>query len=91
MGQYKVRLSPKATAELKHWTKVGDKSTLKKIERIVLELSEHPTLGTGQVERLKGDLSGYWSRRLNKKDRMIYAIDEVDAIVHVLSLQGHYE
>jgi len=45
----------------------------------------------GQVELLKGDLSGYWSRRLNKKDRMIYAIDEVEAIVHVLSLRGHYE
>jgi toxin YoeB len=54
-------------------------------------LAEHPAMGTGQVERLKGDLSGYWSRRLNKKDRMIYKIDDVEAIVHLLSFKGHYE
>jgi len=91
MGEYKIRLSPKAKAELKQWEKIGDKSTLSKIERIILELAEHPAMGTGQVERLKGDLSGYWSRRLNKKDRMIYKIDDVEAIVHLLSFKGHYE
>ena len=91
MGRYRVKFTAKADRDLKEWRKIGDRAVIKKIENIFDELLEHPAMGTGQVELLKGDLSGYWSRRLNKKDRMIYAIDEVEAIVHVLSLRGHYE
>ena len=61
-----------------------------KIEKIFDELYEHPTSGIGKAERLKGDLSGYWSRRLNKKDRMVYKIENSIVTVYVLSLRGHY-
>ncbi len=61
MGKYTVILTPEATDELRIWHKIGDKSTLRKIEKILLELSEHPATGTGtgKAERMKGDLSGY--------------------------------
>ncbi|MEI6758781.1 MAG: Txe/YoeB family addiction module toxin [Chlorobium sp.] len=90
MGKYTVILTPEATEELIIWHKIGDKSTRRKIEKILLELSEHPTMGTGKAERLRGDLSGYWSRRVNKKERIIYKIIDSVVTVQVFSLRGHY-
>jgi toxin YoeB len=89
MGKYTVRLSPVAKKELAYWYKRGEKSLLRKIEKIFAELSEHPTSGTGKPEFLKGDLAGYWSRRINKKDRIVYKIDDSIVIVQVLSVLGH--
>lgn len=46
--------------------------------------------GTGQVEQLKGNLSGLWSRRIDKGSRMIYRIEDERVIVIIVSLKGHY-
>ena len=51
---------------------------------------EHPATGTGQVEALKGNLSGYWSRRINKQFRIIYTIYEDIVTVMVISVKSHY-
>jgi len=48
-----------------------------------------PTAGTGKPEPLKYELSGYWSRRLSPKDRLIYKFD--DQHVHVMAIGGHYD
>lgn len=90
MGRYTVKVTRRADKDLQFWRNRGDKSVRKKIEKIFNELIEHPKAGAGKPEVLKGDLSGYWSRRLNKKDRLIYKIDESVAIVYILSLRGHY-
>lgn len=74
-------------AELK---KSGNKATIAKIERLLLELREHPTTGTGQVEALKDNLSGFWSRRIDKFNRMVYTIDEEIITVFIISAKGHY-
>ena len=64
---------------------------IKKIDKIVKELNEHPHTGTGNPEKLKHDLSGYWSRRLNKKDRLIYEIfEKPERMVVIVSALGHY-
>ncbi|MFP4220413.1 MAG: Txe/YoeB family addiction module toxin [Phormidium sp.] len=47
-----------------------------------------PTQGTGKPERLKHHLSGLWSRRISKKDRLIYSFD--DKYVHIFAIGGHY-
>jgi len=90
MGKYSIVVTRKADKDLKHWRQSGDKSVQRKIEKIFDELRQHPTTGTGKPEQLKGDLSKYWSRRLNKKDRIIYRIDDNVVIVYILSLRGHY-
>ena len=90
MGKYRIIVTQRADKDLKYWLKSGDKSVQKKIDRIFRELQEHPTTGTGKPEQLKGNLSQYWSRRLNKKDRMIYRIDDTVIIVYILSVRGHY-
>lgn len=87
---YQIRLSEQAQQHLKEWKKSGQKKILRKILSLFEELSEHPTTGTGQVEALKGNLSGYWSRRIDKGSRMIYYIEEEIVIVTVISLKGHY-
>lgn len=69
----------------------GDKSSLKKLNKILEELEVNPKTGTGSPEQLKHQLSGYWSRRINKKDRLIYEIiEEPDNLVVVVSALGHY-
>ena len=42
----------------------NEPQSYKKLEKLVAELEEHPTTGTGKPERLKGDKSGLWSRRI---------------------------
>lgn len=48
-----------------------------------------PTLGLGKPEPLKHNLSGFWSRRLSQKDRLIYKYD--DQYIYVFAIGGHYE
>ena len=69
--------------------KSGQKKTLLKIISLFEELQLHPTSGTGQVEQLKGNLSGYWSRGIDKGSRMVYFIEEDKVIVTIISLKGH--
>lgn len=83
-------LEPEAERHLDEWRKSGQKKTLLKIAALLEELCEHPTTGTGKVEQLKGDLEGYWSRRINKASRLIYKIEEDIITVFVISLKGHY-
>lgn len=87
---YELVLMPEAEKHLKEWRKSGQKKTLKKIADLFDELRQHPTTGTGHVEQLKGNYSGYWSREINKGDRMIYSIEDDKVIVNVVSLKGHY-
>ncbi len=90
MGKYMVILTPEAKDELRIWEKTGDKFILRKIEKVLFELSEHQTTGTGKAGRLRGDFSGYWSRRVNKKDRIIYKIIDSVVTVQFHSHRGHY-
>jgi toxin YoeB len=57
---------------------------------IISEWYEHPETGVGKPEQLKFDYAGYWSRRINKKDRMIYRIDKDTVTVNIVSALGHY-
>jgi len=91
MGKFKVIVSERAKKDLLSIQKSGDKASINKVERIISELYEHPETGTGKPERLKFDLSGYWSRRINKKDRLIYLIEDKIVTVTVVSAIGHYD
>lgn len=62
----------------------------KKLNRLLLEIIDHPFSGTGKPEQLKHNLSGYWSRRINKEHRIIYEVFEEENKIVILSLKGHY-
>ncbi len=87
---YELILMPEAEQHLQEWKKSGQKKTLKKIADLFDELRHHPTTGTGKVEQLKGNLSGFWSRKIDKGSRIIYRIEDDKVIVIVVSLKGHY-
>jgi len=90
MGKYTIEISSKARKELQVHFNSGNKSAIRKIEQIFIELSETPYEGTGNPEALKYKLAGYWSRRINQKDRIIYKVYEKRVIVFVVSATGHY-
>lgn len=87
---YTLEFSRTALDDIEKHKKSGDKSVLKKIEKLLNELMEHPTTGTGQPEILKHDLAGLYSRRINKKHRLVYSIKEQVVTVYVLSAWSHY-
>jgi len=91
MGKFRIEIDDDAKLDIAKIYKSGDRASIKKLEKIVLELEIHPTTGTGNPEPLKHNLSGFWSRRINKKDRLIYEIiEEPEQLVVVVSALGHY-
>lgn len=87
---YILAFSETALEDIERHKKSGDKLVLKKIEKLLNELMEHPTSGAGQPEMLKHDLTGLYSRRINKKHRLVYSINKEIITVHVLSAWAHY-
>lgn len=90
MAKYSVIVSDDAKRDLKLHYKSGNKAVIKRIERILKELSINPYKGIGTPEELKYDLAGHWSRRINKKDRLIYKVSEDIFTVFIVSASGHY-
>lgn len=91
MGKYSLVISDLAKAHLAALHKAGDAALINKISKIARELTSHPRTGTGKPERLKGDLNGYWSRRLNRKHRIVYEIIEKTVTVYIIAAKGHYD
>ncbi len=87
---YEIDFSDRANQDIDYHKRTGNLSALIKIDKFLDELREHPTAGTGKPEQLKHDLTGCWSRRINKKDRLVYRIDPETKIVEILSAEGHY-
>lgn len=89
--KYTVEFENKALQDIKKITKSGSRIDVKKLESMLEELKIHPYTGSGQPEQLKYNLSGFWSRRINKKVRLIYqVIEEPDKYVVIISALGHY-
>jgi toxin YoeB len=90
MGKFRIKIEDLAERHIAKHYKSGNKATINKIATILQELSEHPYTGTGQPEQLKYNLIGYWSRRINYKDRLIYRVNEDIVTVYVIAAMGHY-
>ena len=90
MGNYRIIIKKTAKKDLVKHKKSGDKKSKVKISKIIEELKIHPYSGTGKPEQLKHKLSGYWSRRINKKDRLVYKVVENAVTIYIVSAMGHY-
>ncbi len=90
MGKYIIEISSRARKELQFHYTSGNQSAIRKIEQIFIELSGNPYEGTGNPEPLRYRLAGYWSRRINKKDRIIYRVFEDRVVVLIVPAIGHY-
>jgi toxin YoeB len=68
------------------WT--GDRKTLARVNRLITEAARDPAAGTGKPERLRGDLSGCWSRRIDQEHRLVYTVRGDDLVI--LQARYHY-
>lgn len=72
------------------WWQEQDRKTLRKINKLITDIERNGEAeGTGKPEPLKDNLSGYWSRHINEKDRLIYRINE-DGELEIAQCRAHY-
>lgn len=86
---YQIEFSVEAAKDLLKMKK-SDPQAFKKLERLILELREHPYTGTGKPHQLR-QLEGVWSRKLDKKNRIRYMVNETSVVVFIISTLGHYD
>ena len=88
-----VIYSDRAQKDIDFWKKSGNKAIMNKITMLIEDIMLHPFEGLGKPEALKYNLSGKWSRRINREHRIIYQATKENTIeiLNILSLKGHYE
>ena len=84
----KLEFTEIAWEEYLYW-QTQDKKTLKRINLLLKDISRNSFEGIGKPEPLKNPLSGYWSRRIDDVNRLVYKADS-DKIV-ILQCKGHYD
>lgn len=87
---YSLIFAPRALEDFEKIKKSGNQARLRKLRTILEELREHPLTGTGSPERLRYKSDTY-SRRLSRKDRIVYSIHENIVEVKILQMLGHYD
>lgn len=87
---YKIRFTETADEDVLYWKKSGQKVAMAKIQRLLIDMQQHPLTGLGKPEALRFDLSGKYSRRIDSKNRLVYDVDESSMVITVHSLRGHY-
>lgn len=82
-----VSFSVEALEQYQHWQET-DKSVLRKINQLLKECVRTPFEGTGKPEPLKGNLSGFWSRRINHEHRLVYEVQ--NQTLFIVGCRYHY-
>lgn len=84
-----MRLSfrAEAWAQYQYWQQ-ADKKMLRKINRLIEECLRHPFEGTGKPEPLRGDLAGFWSRRIDREHRLVYRVTQ--EALDIVQCRYHY-
>ena len=80
--------SDEAWADYLDW-QMQDKKTLRRINLLIKDAERNPYAGLGKPEPLRGDLSGFWSRRIDDKNRLIYRFSS--DFLEIASCKGHYD
>ncbi|HCG79594.1 MAG: Txe/YoeB family addiction module toxin [Thalassolituus sp.] len=76
-----------AWSDYLYW-QTQDKKTLKRINKLITDVMRSPFDGIGKPEPLKENLSGFWSRRIDDTNRLVYAVD--DQAITMISCRYHY-
>lgn len=83
----KVAWTAHAWDDYCYW-QTANMAIVREINGLIEEISRDPFRGTGKPEPLKGSLTGFWSRRITKVDRLVYIVQ--DGVIHVLQCRYHY-
>ena len=87
MGERLLAWTDEAWSDYVYWQS-QDKKTLKRINKLITDIKRSPFDGIGKPEPLKENLTGFWSRRIDDTNRLVYAV-EASAII-VISCRYHY-
>ena len=82
-----ISFTKAAWADYIYWVST-DQKKLKKINSLIEEVTRTPFAGTGQPEQLKHQLSGFWSRRIDNENRLVYDVRNDN--IEIISCKGHY-
>ena len=66
-----------------------DKKTLKRINKLIVETIKEPFVGIGKPEPLRENLAGFWSRRIDESNRLVYAVN--DEYLIIIACRYQYE
>ena len=83
----KVLWEERAWADYLYWQK-QDRKTLKRINELVKDMQRDAFHGIGKPELLRGSLAGYWSRRIDDTNRIVY--DVIEDVLRIIACRGHY-
>lgn len=84
----KITFLESAWEEYLYW-QLEDRKTLKKLNKLIKDIQRSPFDGIGKPESLKENLGGYWSRRVDEVNRIVYCVN--NEIIVIVSCKGHYE
>jgi len=68
---------------------VNDKKIFKKLQNLIKDTLRNPFSGIGKPEPLKGNLSGYWSKRITDEHRLVYKVETEQLII--IACRFHYK
>ncbi|MDD4350122.1 MAG: Txe/YoeB family addiction module toxin [Opitutales bacterium] len=84
----RLEFRERAFEDLQYWVQMNPK-VAKRLLRLIEETQRDPFGGAGKPEALKGELAGWWSKRIDKEHRLIYRV-EGDGII-IAQAKGHYD
>ena len=82
-----IAFSAASFEDYRYWQQ-QDPKKLRKINQLLQEIIRTPFSGTGKPEALRGDLQGYWSRRIDREHRLVYRV--LEDSIQVLACRYHY-
>lgn len=74
--------------DYQYWQK-QDRKTLRRINSLIQDCLRQPFTGIGKPEPLRENLTGFWSRRIDEANRLVYALDDADIVI--ISCRYHYD
>ena len=83
-----IRFVPDAWDAYLYW-QAQDKKTLKRLNLLITATARDPFAGIGKPEPLRGELSGYWSRRIDDANRLVYRATDTELVI--IACRFHYE
>lgn len=82
-----VTFTPVAFQEFNEWFETNP-GLVKRIKILIHDIDRDPFKGIGKPEPLRGNWSGYWSRRIDQEHRLIYKV--TDSQIQIVKCKGHY-
>ena len=82
-----IMFTERAWEEYCYWQN-QDRKTLKRINQLLIDIKRNEFAGIGKPELLKNDFSGFWSRRIDEANRIVYRI--VNEQIEIVQCKGHY-